>query len=166
MKVEKINLHIISTHTKFAFINLNNSNFMWTRSHSVVTKDVTKEQMWKLFSDVNNWHTWDKGIESAGIVGKFETGNYFTLRPKGGPSVKVQLLEVEECRRFLDVTSFPLAKMYDEHIFEQTAEGLRITNRITVKGLLGFLWVKIVAGKIAEAMPSDIQLQIKAASAL
>lgn len=38
---------------------------MWTRSHSIVTKEVTKEQMWKLFSDVNNWHTWDEGIEFA-----------------------------------------------------------------------------------------------------
>ncbi len=36
---------------------------MWTKSHSILTTDVTKEQMWKLFADVNNWHTWDEGIE-------------------------------------------------------------------------------------------------------
>ena len=52
---------------------------MWTKSHSVVTKEVTKEQMWKLFSDVNNWHTWDKGCEFAKMAGKFEKGNHFTL---------------------------------------------------------------------------------------
>jgi hypothetical protein len=139
---------------------------MWTKSHSITTKDVTKEQMWKLFSDVNNWHTWDKGIEFAKLEGKFEKGNHFILRPKGGPNVKVKLLETIENKRFLDVTYFPLAKMFDDHLFEDTTDGLKITNIITVKGLLGFLWVKIVARKIVDALPIDIPEQIKAASKL
>lgn len=139
---------------------------MWSKSHSVTTKAVTKEQMWNLFADVNNWHTWDTGIEYAKIEGNFEKGNHFLLRPKGGPNVKVELLEVVENKRFLDVTNFPLAKMYDEHLFEETPEGLKITNIITVKGLLGFLWVKLVAKKIVDALPVDVQEQIKAASKL
>lgn len=139
---------------------------MWTKSHSITTKDVTKEQMWKLFSDVNNWHTWDKGIEFAKLEGKFEKGNHFILRPNGGPNVKVKLLETIENKRFLDVTYFPLAKMFDDHLFEDTADGLKITNIITVKGLLGFLWVKIVARKIVDALPIDIPEQIKAATKL
>lgn len=139
---------------------------MWSKSHSIVTKKVTKEQMWNLFADVNNWHTWDTGIEYAKLEGNFEKGNHFLLRPKGGPNVKVELLEVVENKRFLDVTNFPLAKMYDEHLFEETPDGLKITNIITVKGLLGFLWVKLVAKKIVDAMPLDVQEQIKAASKL
>jgi hypothetical protein len=139
---------------------------MWTKSHSIVTKEVTKEQMWKLFADVNNWHTWDNGIEFAKLEGKFEKGNYFTLRPKGGPNVKVELLETVENISFLDVTKFPLAKMYDNHTFEETKDGLKITNTITVKGILGFLWIKIVAQKIVDALPTDMKEQIKAASKL
>ncbi len=137
---------------------------MWVKSYSIVTKKVTKEQMWKLFADVNNWHTWDHGIESAKLEGKFEKGNHFILRPKGGPNVKVELLETVENHKFLDVTKFPLAQMYDEHLFEQTKAGLKITNTITMKGLLGFLWVKIVAQKIADALPFDMQEQINTAS--
>jgi len=139
---------------------------MWTKFHSIVTKDITKEQMWKLFADVNNWDTWDNGIEFAKLEGKFEKGNYFTLRPKGGPNVKVELLETIENKSFLDVTKFPLAKMYDNHTFEETNDGLKITNTISMKGLLGFLWVKIVAQKIADALPIDMQEQIKAAAKL
>jgi hypothetical protein len=48
-------LIIICTLTIIAPINKNN---MWIRTHSTVSKEVTKEQMWKLFSDVNNWHKW------------------------------------------------------------------------------------------------------------
>jgi len=139
---------------------------MWTKSHSILTKEVTKEQMWKLFADVNNWHTWDNGIEFAKLEGPFEKGNYFILRPKGGPNVKVELLETIENNSFLDVTKFPLAKMYDNHQFEETPDGLKITNTITVTGILGFLWKKIVAQKIVDALPTDMQEQIKAASKL
>lgn len=139
---------------------------MWTKSHSIVTTAVTKEQMWQLFADVNNWHTWDKGIEFAKLEGKFEEGNCITLRPKGGPNVKVKLLKTVENSMFLDVTSFPLAKMYDEHLFEETDKGLKITNTITVKGLLAFLWVKLIAQKNADALPADMQEQIRAASKL
>lgn len=137
---------------------------MWTRSYSVVTKDVTKEQMWKLFADVNNWHTWDEGIEFAQLAGQFEKGNYFTLKPKGGPKLKVELLETHVNKSFLDVTRFPLAKMYDNHTFEETPDGLKITNTITVKGLLSFVWVKLVAQNIVNALPVDVKKQIAAAS--
>jgi len=139
---------------------------MWTKSHSVITKEVTKEQMWKLFANVNNWHTWDQGIEFAKLDGKFEKGNFFTLRPKGGPNVKVELLETIENKMFLDVTKFPLAKMYDQHTFEETSQGLKITNTITVKGILGILWRKIVAQKIVDALPVDMHNQIKTAQNL
>ena len=139
---------------------------MWTKSHSIVTKEVTKEQMWKLFADVNNWHIWDEGIEFAKMEGEFEKGNFFTLRPKGGPNVKVELLETVENKSFLDVTKFPLAKMFDNHTFEETPQGLKITNTISVTGVLGFLWRKIVAQKIVDSLPNDMQTQIKSASKL
>ncbi|MBF2707989.1 SRPBCC family protein [Flavobacterium soyangense] len=139
---------------------------MWTKSHSILTTEVSKEQMWKLFADVNNWHTWDEGIEFAKLEGKFEKGNYFTLRPKGGPNVKVELLETIENKLFLDVTKFPLAKMYDEHNFEETAQGLKITNTITVTGILGFVWRKIVAQKIVDSLPVDMLQQIQTAKNL
>jgi hypothetical protein len=136
---------------------------MWTKSHSIVTKAVTKEQMWKLFADVNTWHTWDEGIEFARLEGKFEKGNHFTLKPKGGPKLKVELLETVVNKSFLDVTKFPLAKMYDNHTFEETADGLKITNTISVTGILSFLWIRLVAQNIVNALPVDIQKQVEAA---
>ena len=139
---------------------------MWTKTHSITTKKVTKEQMWKLLSDVNNWHTWDNSCEFAKIDGKFEKGNYFNLQPKGGPSVKVKLLEVVENKSSLDVTTFPLAKMYTFHQFEETKDGLKIIQTISVTGILGFLWIKIVAQKLADALPVDMQEQVKAAQKL
>src|SRR5437868_3557843 len=120
---------------------------MWTRSHSIVTKEVTKEQMWKLFADVNNWPKWDKGVELAQLEGKFEKGNHFMFQPKGGPKLKIKIVEAIENQQFTDFTKFPLAKMYGAHTFEDTANGLKITTTMNVQGILSFLWVKLVAQK-------------------
>ena len=139
---------------------------MWTKTHAIVTNEATKEQMWKLFSDVNKWAEWDGGIEYAKLEGKFEQGNHFILKPKGGPKVKIQLVETIENRKFVDLTRFPLAKMYGEHTFEETAEGLKITTTMKVTGTLGFLWRKLVAQGIADAMPAEMVEQVKYASKL
>jgi hypothetical protein len=139
---------------------------MWTKSHAIVTREATKEQLWKLFANVDQWHTWDEGVEYAKLEGKFEKGSYFLLKPKGGPKVRIQLIETIENRKFVDMTRFPLAKMYGEHIFEDTTDGLKITTTMKVEGPLGFLWRKIVAQGIVDALPSEMANQVKVAGKL
>lgn len=139
---------------------------MWTKSHSIVTKEVTKEQLWKLFSNVNQWHTWDAGVEYAKLEGEFEKGNHFILKPKGGPKVKIELIETTKNKGFTDYTKFPLAKMYGKHEFTETADGLKITTTMSVEGVLGFLWRKLVAQGIADAMPVEMLAQVQHAKTL
>jgi hypothetical protein len=139
---------------------------MWTKTHSIVSNTVTKEQMWKLFENVNEWHTWDAGIEYASMEGKFEKGNHFILKPKGGPKVKIGLVETIPNKKFVDCTRFPLAKMYGEHLFEEIAAGLKITVTMRVTGPLGFLWRKIVAEGIVKGLPIEMPEQVKFASRL
>ena len=139
---------------------------MWKKSHSIVTKEVTKEQLWKLFADVNNWHTWDEGVAFAQLEGKFEQGNHFMFQPKGGPKLKIAIFETIEHKKFVDCTSFPLAKMYGEHLFEDTTDGLKMTTTMKVEGSLGFVWRKIVAEKIVAALPADMKKQIDTAKHL
>jgi Polyketide cyclase / dehydrase and lipid transport len=139
---------------------------MWSQSHTLVTKEATKEQMWKLFADVNNWHTWDNGIEYARLDGKFEKGNHFLLKPKKGPKIKIELYETIPNRKFVDLTHFPLAKMYGEHTFEDTPEGLKLTVTMKVSGVLGFLWKKIVAQDIVNHLPEEMRNQVRVASKL
>ncbi len=139
---------------------------MWIKSHSITTNEVTKEQMWRLFADVNNWHTWDEGIEYAQMEGAFTAGNHFILKPKGGPKVKIELAETIPNQKFVDLTRFPLAKMYGEHTFEETPTGLKITTTMKVEGLLSFLWVKLVASGIANGLATEMPAQVKTAAKL
>lgn len=139
---------------------------MWIKSHSIITKEATKEQMWKLFANVNEWHTWDEGIEYAKMDGEFEKGNHFFLKPKGGPKVKIELVETVKNKKFVDLTRFPLAKMWGDHVFEETPEGLKVTTTMKVQGPLGFLWRRIVAQGIVDGLPTEMVNQAKTASKL
>jgi hypothetical protein len=139
---------------------------MWTKTHSMITRKATAEQMWKLFEDVNNWHQWDTGIEYARMEGEFRPGNHFLLKPKNGPKVKIQLLEAVKNRKFTDLTRFPLAKMYGEHTFEETNDGLKVTTTMKVEGPLSFLWVKLVASEIVSHLPKEMEIQAAHAATL
>ena len=139
---------------------------MWTGSHSLVTKEVTKEQMWKLFSDVNNWQKWDTGIDYAKMEGEFEVGNFFQLKPKGSPEVKIKLIESIENKKYVDLTHFPLAKMTGTHLLEETPDGIKMTTIMRVWGLLSFLWVKLVAKKIVDDLSTDMNNQVDFAKKL
>ena len=88
------------------------------------------------------------------------------FQPKGGPKLKIGIVEATPNKSFTDFTKFPLAKMYGQHTFEDTAEGLKITTTMKVEGILGFLWRKIVAQKIVAALPAEMEHQIKTAKQL
>ena len=156
-------LYLISILTIFVLTKL---FIMWTKSYSVTTKEVTKEQIWKLTSDIDHWKDWDETVEYSKLLGEFKAGEYFILKPKGGPKVKIKLVEIISQRKFTDLTSFPLAKMYGEHLYEETENGLKITITMSVKGLFSALWIKLVANDIVKNLPEDIANQIKTAKKL
>lgn len=139
---------------------------MWSKTYSLTTDEVTREQMWKLFTNVNSWHIWDSGVENAQLNGQFEQGNHILLKPKSGPKIKIVLSKVVEKQLFITASSFPLGKIYHQHLFEETSDGLRISYTITVKGVLSFLWVKLIAQNLFNSISKDVVKQINIAKTL
>lgn len=136
---------------------------MWIHEHSKIYQGVKKEDIWRLWTDVNNWPKWHGDLEYCKMEGSFVVGNHFMLKPKGAPAVKITLIEIEDGRKFTDCTTFFGAKMYDTHELEETKEGLRLTNRLVVTGPLTFLWVKLVAQNVAATVPHDMDVLISRA---
>lgn len=136
---------------------------MISKSYTFTTKEVSQKQIWDLICNVNQWKQWDKTLENSEINGEFKKGNFFIIRPVGGPNVKILLVEVRPNSYFKDLTIFPLAKMYGEHLYENTPEGLRLTVTMSISGPLAFLWNLIVMKGIVKGLPEDIQTQINEA---
>jgi hypothetical protein len=129
---------------------------MWTKTHSKIYPGIKKEDIWRIWTDVNHWPAWHGDLDYCKMDGAFAVGNHFMLKPKGAPAVKIKLIEIEEDRKFTDCTAFVGAKMYDTHALEETTEGLRLTNTLVVTGWLKFLWIKLVAQHVADTVPQEM----------
>lgn len=125
---------------------------MWQQSKQRVIKG-NKEAVWKLWSDVQNWDRWDNDVEHATLEGGFKTGSTIMFKIKNGPKIKMSLVEVIDKAKYTDLTKFPLAKMYGEHLMEEVPGGLMLTTTITVKGPLRWLWKKLVAEDVVKEIP-------------
>ena len=104
---------------------------------------------------MNQWHLWNPGIEFATLEGPFKVGSFFTLKPKGVRSVRIQLTKVVKNKLYEDCTKFPGATMYGMHEMIDTKEGLKLTTTMTVSGFLSFLWVRLVAQGVVNKLPEQ-----------
>lgn len=125
---------------------------MWQKEHSVVTV-ATKKQVWKIWTDVANWHLWDSEVEWATLKGEFKAGSHGYLKPKDGPKTKFILLSSEPLKGFLDRSFLPLAKVDFIHKMEQTSDGLKVTHRIEISGPLSFFFAKVIGEKVVHGLP-------------
>ena len=139
---------------------------MWERTYSKTFAGIQREDIWTIWTDVNNWPKWHGDLDYCKMEGTFEVGNYFMLKPKGGRPVKIVLTEIDAGNSFTDCTTFPGAKMYDTHALEETLEGLKLTNTLVVTGPLKWLWIKLVEQNVADTVPEEVELLVKLARGL
>lgn len=135
---------------------------MWSQSFVKKVRGISARQAWDVWSDVNRWPTWQKDTEMARLDGPFEVGSTFVLKPKGGPRVKIQIVEANPNRGFTDLTRFPLAKMYGSHQFVEKDGELELTTTMSMEGPLSFLWRKLVAEDIVKGLPDQTDWLIEA----
>ncbi len=128
---------------------------------SRIVENITKEEIFAKWADINNWHTFNDDIKYAKLDGEFKEGNFFTLGLKGGQKVKIKLLKIEKNKSFTDLTKFPLAKMYGIHEIEEKNGKIEMKATIKIEGILSFLWKKIVAQGVADKLGDDMDRLIR-----
>lgn len=136
---------------------------MYIREHSKTYSGIKAQDIWNIWTDVNNWPSWHGDLDYCKMEGKFEVGNHFFLKPKGVSPVKITLTEVINKKSFTDCTEFFGAKMYDTHSLEETEEGLKLSNQLIVTGPLKWLWVFLVAKGVADSVPEEVESLVKLA---
>jgi uncharacterized protein YndB with AHSA1/START domain len=139
---------------------------MWSRTYSKTVQGLKAEQVWKVWTDLNQWHTWQSDIEYAKLEGEFKVGNTFLLKPKGGPKVNIEIIKVEPNRQFTDLTRFPGAKMYGSHEFVIQGDELEIKTTMSIEGPLSFVWRKIVAEDVVNGMMEQTENLIEKAKSV
>ena len=144
---------IACVHIMFVF---SKTNYMWTTEVSRTTT-ATKEQIWKLWTDVPNWNIWDKDLETSEIFGDFKKGAKGVLKPVNGPKTKFTMTECEPLKSFTDRTFLPLCKMDFVHIMTETPDGLEITHKVVMTGFMTFIFSKLVGKNIEKGLPEAVE---------
>jgi hypothetical protein len=139
---------------------------MSTATHSQRVSGLRAEKVWRVWTDVNRWNEWQDDLELARLDGEFRKGATFLLRPRGGPNVKVELVNVEPNVNFTDLTRFPLARMTAAHDLIPRGNELEVRTTITVTGPLAFLWSRLVARGIVAGLPKQTKALIERARGL
>ena len=125
---------------------------MWKKEITIETK-ATKEQIWKLWSDVENWNKWDNEVQTSELNGKFEKGAKGVLKPNNGPKSKFILESAKYPFEFTTKSSLPLAKMYFTHKISENNGKTEITHGVEISGITTFIFSKVIGKKIVAELP-------------
>lgn len=135
---------------------------MFIAEHTIETK-ASREAIWKLWADVENWNKWDHGLEYTTINGPFVSGTTGTLKPKGGPLVPIKLTHVTPLKSFYDEAKLPLTKIIMYHDITEK-EGKRLVNhRIEMKGLLAFFFAFVIGRDMKKNLAAEMQNMVNMA---
>ena len=122
---------------------------MW-KAEFTKSAQATPEALWERWTDVANWPEQDESLQSASINGPFAVGSIITLKPKGSPTVKVQLIEVTKLKSFSSTGQLPLAKLQFDHKAKPDGAKIEFTQSVTMTGPLSGLFSKMMGKKMAE----------------
>ncbi|WP_166965418.1 SRPBCC family protein [Yeosuana marina] len=129
---------------------------MWSKKVTIKT-NASREQIWNLWSDVKNWNKWDNEVEYSDMNGQFETGTFGILKPIKGPKSKFKLISVDKLNEFTSRSFLPLTKMDFIHEMNEKNSELFITHGVEIKGLLTFLFSKVIGKKLIRELPKAME---------
>lgn len=135
---------------------------MWTTEASRITT-ATKEQIWKLWADIPNWNVWDKDVEYSELFDDLKKGAKGLLKPTGAPKSKFIITECDYLKTFVSRSFLPFGKMDFIHTITETNNGLLVTHRIEMTGLLTFLFSKVIGKNIEKGLPKAVEKLISIA---
>jgi polyketide cyclase/dehydrase/lipid transport protein len=107
---------------------------MWKYEHTIET-DARPTEIWRLYSDVSTWSTWDQGIERVELDGPFQVGSTGRMKPAGQETLPFRLVQVEENRVFADETEVAGVVLRFTHSIDALDDGrTRLTHRVSITG--------------------------------
>jgi uncharacterized membrane protein len=138
---------------------------MWAYEHTVET-EAPAAAIWRLWSDVSTWSSWDDDIEWARLDGPFAVGSRGKLKPKGVPAAGFKLVTVTPGLSYTVEQRLPLARLRFHHELAEAAKGpTRFTHRVTIDGPLGALFAFLFGRRMKKNFPTIMRHLAEAASA-
>jgi hypothetical protein len=118
-----------------------------------ITTTASPESIFRIYQDVNNWHTWDPDTKRASLEGPFEVGSQGRLTPTKGNAVPMVLTQVEPGRCFTVESKLPLFRMIFEHELAPVPGATEVVHRVTFSGLLSVVLGPMLSKQLNSGLP-------------
>jgi len=128
---------------------------------SRIIENISKEKIYNLWTDVDNWSKWNENILDSKLIGEFKEGTFIKLAIKDAPKSKIKLLKIKKNKSFTYLTSFLLAQMYTTYEIIEKNNHLELRASIKIEGLLSFLWKQLVVQDVADVLEADVDRFVK-----
>ena len=133
-----------------------NTHFRWT-----VETSATPESIWRIWTDVPNWPTWDTGLKAAELDGNFGLNAKGKLRPDQGPSSKFKISEFENGKMYVLKTAIPFGSLTVRRSLEVRSGRTFFTHEVRFTGLLKGVFGKKFGARYRILLPEAME-KIKA----
>lgn len=123
--------------------------------HTIIT-DISKEKIWEIWSDVENWNKWDKDVKWSNINNTFSIWEIWFLKPTNGPKSKFVFTEVTTNKSFTTQSKLPLTKIEFIHKIDEKNGQIYLTHSIVFSWFLSSIFFKLIWEKLSEWIPNSM----------
>ncbi len=111
---------------------------------------ASPEGIWRLWSDVSTWATWNPDVVSINLDGPFASGTTGKMIIKAGGSHSIRLENVKPGRAFDLVTSpAPLSTFHFMCRVDPAGAGSTISQSVAMSGPLGGVFSAMMGSRLA-----------------
>jgi hypothetical protein len=122
-----------------------------------ITVAAPAETIFRIYEDVQNWHSWDPDTKQATLEGPFEVGSRGRLTPTKGNTVPMVLTQVVPGRCFTVESKIPLFRMVFEHELVGLPGGTEVVHRVTFSGLLAVVLGPVLSKQLNSGLPVTLR---------
>ncbi|MEL6676173.1 MAG: SRPBCC family protein [Bacteroidota bacterium] len=128
-------------------------------SHQLSTK-ASAETIWQIWTEVDEWHQWDKGLQKASLHDPWQIGAKGTLRSLENRKVKFTVTEFEPGKSYTFKSNLPLGGLYVKRSLERQGDQVLFTHEVWFQGLTKGIFARLL-GKDFQAMLPQVMENIK-----
>lgn len=99
-----------------------------------VTGKTTVQKLWNLYSDVNKWQMWDKGIASVELFGKFAVSTSGVMNMADGAALPFSIVACEAEKSFTTQSKLGNIIVTFGHEIKENGELVTVTHTVTIEG--------------------------------
>jgi uncharacterized protein YndB with AHSA1/START domain len=116
---------------------------------------ASPEKVWRIWSDTSTWPRWNPDVEEVSLDGPFRSGATGTMQTRSGGKHRITISEVAPGRSFvLESDGVPATKLLFTCQVAAAGEGSRISQSVSLKGPLSFLFGPLMGKRIASSFPA------------